>query len=223
MSVVATGMGIPMMDFVVRECCAVTDGEMLFVRFGTCGTVDGDLPIGRVCVSSEGSVLCRRNEDAWLPGSSEPPYVFSKTVAADKELSDALFAQMQKSVGHDKVVHGLNCTADSFYSSQGRLTADFEDRNEDVIESVRKHFPACKTLEMETFQLFHLAHCSRSHRIRASAACIVLANRVNNTFLGHDDKRHLEQEGGRAVLEALISVPLTRVMDTPECAWKKKN
>ena len=33
-SVVATGMGMAMMDFVVRECRAVVDGQMAICRLG---------------------------------------------------------------------------------------------------------------------------------------------------------------------------------------------
>ena len=36
-SVVATGMGMAMMDFVVRECRAVVDGQMAICRLGGAG------------------------------------------------------------------------------------------------------------------------------------------------------------------------------------------
>jgi hypothetical protein len=62
-----------------------------------------------------------------------------------------------------RVVPCLNATADSFYSSQGRTDANFDDRNETLIDEIIAKFPAATTLEMETFQLCALSdpfHCS---------------------------------------------------------------
>lgn len=84
----------------------------------------------------------------------------------------------------------------------------FEDRNEDLMTQIKLAHPLVKTLEMETFQLFHLAQCSEKKRIRASAACIVLANRVSNEFLSADDKHYLERTAGKAILEAITDVEL---------------
>ncbi len=52
-----------------------------------------------------------------------------------------------------RVVPCLNATADSFYSSQGRTDANFDDRNETLIDEIIGKFPTATTLEMETFQL----------------------------------------------------------------------
>lgn len=74
-SVIATGMGLAMADFMLREVAAVVSGPIAVVRFGTCGTLDPTLPVGSMCISSA-SVCCRRNEDAWNPNSKEPRFVF---------------------------------------------------------------------------------------------------------------------------------------------------
>jgi len=50
-SVVAIGMGIPMMDFFVRESRAVIDGPMAVIRFGTCGGLSKLAPTGSIVVS----------------------------------------------------------------------------------------------------------------------------------------------------------------------------
>ena len=72
-SVVATGMGAPMMDFVVRECRACVDPErqMAFARLGTCGLLRPDLPVGAMVVASPGAVFVRRNPDAWAEEEEE--------------------------------------------------------------------------------------------------------------------------------------------------------
>ena len=62
-SVVATGMGGPMMDFVVRETRAVTAGPMSFVRLGSCGGVSEAAAPGVVVANTPGSVAVSRNLD----------------------------------------------------------------------------------------------------------------------------------------------------------------
>jgi uridine phosphorylase len=58
-SIVSTGMGTPMMDFVVRETRAVVDGSMAIIRLGTCGLLDATTPVGTLVVASQGSVSSR--------------------------------------------------------------------------------------------------------------------------------------------------------------------
>ena len=63
MSVVATGMGFPMMDFMVREVLATlpADAGALLVRFGTCGSVHEDVPEATFVVA-DGSTFDDRNK-----------------------------------------------------------------------------------------------------------------------------------------------------------------
>jgi uridine phosphorylase len=208
-SVVATGMGVAMMDFMVREVAAVTPGPMVVVRFGTCGTLDAGLPVGSLCLAS-GAVMCRRNEDAWATGSAEAPYTVSKrAVAGDARLLKRLHERVRGAVDvKHALVEGLNCTADSFYSTQGRLGTHFDDRNAELFRFLVAQHAQLKTLEMETFQLFHLAECSKERRIHAAALCIVLANRSSNDFLTVESKHYLEQTAGRAILEAIVDFKL---------------
>ncbi len=59
----ATGMGVAMIDFLVREALAVLDGTLLIVRFGTCGTPVASLPIGKVAVAT--GVATQRGQSEW--------------------------------------------------------------------------------------------------------------------------------------------------------------
>jgi uridine phosphorylase len=59
------------------------------------------------------------------------------------------------------VVEGMNASADSFFSSQGRMDPNFEDRNDGVLDLLLESQPSVSSLEMENFHLFHLAQCSR--------------------------------------------------------------
>jgi uridine phosphorylase len=59
---------------------------------------------------------------------------------------------------------------------------------------------------MESFQLLHLAACSKGS-IRAFSAAIVCANRLSTHVITMDALHELETEGGRAILKALATVP----------------
>jgi len=61
---------------------------------------------------------------------------------------------MRKLLGDENVHVGMNATGDSFYGSQGRVTKHFDDRNENLIDNVKKKYPELLTLEMETLSLF---------------------------------------------------------------------
>lgn len=64
------------------------------------------------------SKLCRRDPDAFVPGSTVKPYLFTQAIQPDAALSSMLHQQCVAVVGADKALQGFNVTADSFYSSQ---------------------------------------------------------------------------------------------------------
>lgn len=209
-TVIATGMGIAMIDFVVRELRAVVDASpanpMYIIRLGTCGTVSSEIPVGSVAVASKGSICVRRNPDAFESSSTDEPYIFNRPVACDEQISKAIFEEYAADANiKDRVVPCMNCTADSFYSSQGRSDNHFDDRNQTLIDAVVAKYPDVATLEMETFHLFDLARCALpAGTIRASASTIILAQRRSNVFIDPATYEMLEAACGRAVLKALV-------------------
>ena len=216
-TILTTGMGFPMMDFVVRECRAVVEGPMAFVRLGTCGAVDSKIDIGSICVAKE-STFIRRNPDAWTkPNENIPRYNFAFRVPASSNLHQLYCEKLRQNIKEHPVVETLNATCDSFYSSQGRITEGFQDQNENVISDYQAQFPDAGTLEMETFHLLDLARCAKD--ITAAAAMIVLAQRKSNDFLPTETTHILERQGGAAALETLAEFPLENTMDTPDCVW----
>lgn len=110
-------------------------------RFGSCGGLS-DTKAGDVAVATEGCISIYRNPAHWTTGEGEP-YVITPPVPADSQLTelvrrpatpplcllvhsnDAAVACMQldervtKAVGADRVVRGINVSADTFYGSQG--------------------------------------------------------------------------------------------------------
>ncbi|KAE8880549.1 hypothetical protein PF005_g24707 [Phytophthora fragariae] len=222
-SIIATGMGVPNMDFVVRETRAVVEGPMIIIRFGTCGTVREEVTPGSVVVSGKGSVMMTRNPNAFFPDVvGEDCYRVSRVMPASLALSKALVASMESKLGglrtepavaassdRDRlgVFDGLNATACSFYSSQGRLDSAFDDRNEHLVEDLTKTQPDLHTVEMETFHLLDLAQRSRGS-IQATAAVLVVANRITGQVAGSDVLKTLESYWGLVILDTLADAPL---------------
>jgi uridine phosphorylase len=206
-SIVGTGMGIAMIDFSIREIRALfpEDEQIAFIRVGTCGTPHPDIPAGTVIVN-DSSILISRNPDAFRKGSNEEPYRLSKPVKSDPVLTNKLKEKISAIIGSENVRTGLNATADSFYSSQGRIDTNFDDRNKELIE---KNLSQCDvySLEMETFHLFDMAEVSKG-TIIASSALIVLAQRTTGYFIDLSLKQQREKEAGKAALDAIIEVKL---------------
>jgi uridine phosphorylase len=184
-SVVAIGMGAANMDFLVREGRECVDGDMAMIRFGSCGGLIDDLPVGSLVVP-QASVAITRNLDfnflePATPTSHIEAYHVSKPVAADENLHKLLLETLvaHKSEGVPASIKGdcVNATADSFYSSQGRITS-FPDHNHHLVESLLQRVDKIASLEMETFNLFHLAAMYRPVRIPDS-----LRQAPNSPFL----------------------------------------
>lgn len=193
-SIVATGMGAPMMDFLVREARAVTAGAMVVARLGTCGSVGVDPNV--VVANTEGSVWISRNSDAFFR-DDESPYLVSKPVKPDEGLARALSTALEKHVG--SVKEGLNASTDSFYCSQGRIDPNFEDKNVNFLDMVPKEVIS---MDMESFQLLHLAKSCKLP-IAAATGAIVCADRVSGRVIAAEDLHATEALCGKAVLEAV--------------------
>ncbi len=215
-SVVATGMGLPMVDMMTREIAACVEGPMLFCRLGTCGTPLARVKVGSMCVAEE-AVLLTRNYDAFGAASESKKqlgvyYTMSKPFRADAALTANLAAALKKEIKDFPVVVGQGATCCSFYSSQGRTNADFDDKNETLIDELITARPNTVCIEMETGHLYHLAGCSTGRDIRASACAIAIAQRKSNDFLPKDKIKAMERAGAIGVLEALIATPLSKAV-----------
>ncbi|KGG51906.1 uridine phosphorylase [Mitosporidium daphniae] len=214
-SIVSIGMGLPMMDFMLREARTIVDGPMAVIRFGTCGSLNAEDEIGSICVSTA-SCLVSRNPNYFIAKRSSAssktttPYAVSELEQSDTSLTSLLLSSLseEKEV---VAVSGINATADSFYSSQGRRVGDpasntlyFVDENEELIDSLTRSTHPVRTLEMETFQLLHLANCASTTKIHATAMVMIVANRPKNLFAFSDERKELlERIAGRCALQAL--------------------
>jgi len=140
--------------------------------------------------------------------AAEAAYRIAKVAPADAALSSLVKSSLDKYVGEESILTGINVTAESFYSSQGRIDDRFEDQNQDLFDALHTAYGQdAKTMEMESFTLLHLARCCSSP-ILASAAAIVVANRKNSAVIEGAVLERAETMGGKAVLEAVATLAL---------------
>jgi len=234
-TIVTSLMGFANMDFTVRELRHVISGPMAIVRVGTCGTPDPQIPVGDIIVPDKFRSV-HRDPDCFGDDSDSPmtedelarAYVVSKPMEPCADLAQLLREQIRAT---GRTVHagtGLACC--SFYSSQGRISQDFRDRNQGLVDHYLKTIPDFSCMEMESSHLVDLARCAAKDRpIYAAAAHIALAQRASNVMLGDDEKHEAERVVGQAALDALAAFDLpgetvdtkTGVYDIPgvSCVW----
>ena len=97
-------------------------------------------------------------------------------------------------------------------AAQGRHDAHFDDRNGELVATLQAQHPGLCSMEMESFQLLHLAACSSggSKSIRACTAAIVAANRDSGAVITTELLHDTERVGGGAVLKALAAFDLSK-------------
>lgn len=164
LSIVATGMGYPMIDFVVREIKHVVEGPLAMIRLGTCGVIHPDYDAGQILVATKGSTFIQTNHSEIIKGNAKKAYSIADPVRSDIPLSSLLVCNLRDTVGKDRVKQVMNCSADSFYCSEGRIDPNFIDLNDTLIDDLREKYPEVVSLEMESFGLLSLAtkdmHCT---------------------------------------------------------------
>ncbi|CAG8608800.1 6077_t:CDS:2 [Ambispora leptoticha] len=215
-SIVSIGMGLAMMDFFVREVRAVVDGPLIIIRFGSCGSI-GPATTGSIMVPHSAFAVLR-NYDYFADDaeSNSKPYNITELFYADPDLCSK--KELLQYIPQSELHTGLNGSCDSFYSSQGRLDNNFLDANHNLIEQILVKYPDTRTLEMETFMLFHMAKVStplpikksqaNNKSIRVAAMMMVLSNRKTNEVVESERVAYLEEMSGKALLNVLSKVEL---------------
>lgn len=198
-SVIATGIGTDNIDIVINELDALvnvdlknrvakkTHQKLQFIRLGTCGSIQEDVPADKIVLSThafgldgllhyydyqhsavETSIRKAFFEQTNWPEEIPRPYLTS----ASTELIE-LFQEGN--------VKGITLTAPGFYAPQGRAIR-LKPRVEDMNESLRKfNFEGKRVVnyEMETSALYGL---SKLLGHNACTLCAVVANRHANSF-----------------------------------------
>lgn len=170
-------MGFPLVDFFVREVRAIVTGELIIVRMGSCGSLTEDCPIGSLVVPKS-SYGIWRNCDYFHPevtreqrekGEIEP-YIITRPLDCDHQVHDQLLKSLNQEIPQvdEKVFGGkkvlalgniTNASADSFYSSQGRISSHFLDANSNLIDVLQERRREFSRLSSGTFVYFSLSFC----------------------------------------------------------------
>ncbi|CAG8622018.1 9788_t:CDS:2, partial [Scutellospora calospora] len=187
-SIVSIMMGCMMMDFFIREVRQIITGEIIIIRFGSCGSI-GTPTIGNILVPY-GAFSVTRNYDYFIHGIDtndampivDSPYYISKVVYADEELSYLLQSELSAAFYPSLIYTCLSACSDSFYSSQGRVDPYFLDDNQELIPTIFEKYDDAHIVDMQSFMLFHLANtCRYASHLRDQEKSRNIRNSIINT------------------------------------------
>jgi uridine phosphorylase len=175
-SVASTGIGSPSAAIAVEELARV--GAETLVRVGSCGTIQPEVEIGDLVITS-GAVRQEGTSDEYV----RPDY----PAVADDRVVGALVAAAEE-LGHDYHV-GVTASTDSFYAGQGREGfGGFHAAGSDaLVEELRE--AGVLNFEMEASALLTLAAL---YGLRAGAVCTVYADRTTGEFRVEGERRAAE-------------------------------
>lgn len=214
---------------------------------GSCGSLNPDVGVGST-VAPAAACAVTSNYDYFTQNDYEgEPYLISKPVNADRELHQALFDTVKQahdfnyndSIKEDVPLclgNIVNASADSFYSSQGRIDPSFPDTNSTLLQSIIDQVPNVTTLEMETHQLYFLAHIANKRKvindestlqvapachgkIRAAAVQMVFAARASRAFISPAQVKQLQTWVGRACLDTLATFDIPHQSTQKNGIW----
>lgn len=184
-TVMSTGIGPDNIEIAMVELLQVTQNPS-FIRVGTCGTLQPNMPLGDFVIST-GAVRLENTSLYFVPEGY--PSV------ANYELNLALMAVCDK---YNKPFHmGLTAAASGFYGSQGREIPGIPLRYPNLPEDLAKINVV--NMEMESSALFTLANLKN---LRASMICLNIINRVENKFIDFEQKAQGELDGLQMAMEA---------------------
>jgi uridine phosphorylase len=145
-TIMSIGMGMPMMDFMIRESVIVVKGALCIIRIGTCGTPNDDVKIGTVTIAQDSLCIQTNFENFHGDNTEGEYYKFSPSISANEDLVNNLKLNLDEQ--GVETVSGLDVTTDSFYSSQGRRGEFFNDHNQDLITTIMRKYPSTISIQM---------------------------------------------------------------------------
>lgn len=200
-TVLSTGMGTDNIDIVVNELDAVANIDfktrtpnekhrsLNLIRLGTCGALQPEIGVGdsyvasRYAIGFDGQAYFYKNQDQVVDKPMTEAFIRYINYPADLprpyivESSNELFDRL--SAGYHK---GITATAPGFYGPQGRsirLKLAYPQINDNIKGFEYNGWKICN-YEMESSAIFSLG---RMLGHNCMTICVVLANRVNKTFV----------------------------------------
>lgn len=200
-SVVGTGMGFLMVDLLAVQARAIVDGPIYMIRFGTCGSLSADVPVGCFALTDKAYAVQQNYE-------ADPfPFSITKTpIDMDKTLTDLIYKEFTATIPQYKTAIGPDFSADTFYGSQGRKDDNFINNNEKVIEKILELEPRALNFEMETYVLAFLGNRFPNSQLKVAAICITLAQRTSGDFLSNEVKYQMEVDAIIPLMKVLSQI-----------------
>jgi uridine phosphorylase len=186
-SVVSTGIGTDNVEITVAEILAITD-RPTFVRVGSCGTLQPEVALGDLIIST-GAVRLEATT-SYFVHDGYPAVADYEAVAALIEAGHRL--------GHRTHV-GVTATAPGFFGAQGRPIPQLPIRYPDLAEEMARQ--RVLNFEMEASALMVLATLAGC---RAGVVCAVYAQRTTGAFVEGAAKDQAESDCVETGLEALL-------------------
>ncbi|MFK8287824.1 nucleoside phosphorylase [Capnocytophaga canimorsus] len=209
LSVLSTGIGPDNIDIAINEIDALFNIDMAtrqpkeqqtslnFIRFGTSGSLQADIPVDSIVLSTHGLGL-----DNMLHSYKDAPK------AREIELEEAFIAHTQwdlqkgrpyivgcgaslrEKLVSDHIFEGITGTAPGFYGPQGRVLrlAVQDAQLNDKLHSFKYKNFRMTNLEMETSAIYGLSRLLGHQAVSLNA---IIANRANGTFT-KDTKQAVE-------------------------------
>ena len=185
-SVVSTGIGTDNVEIVVAEILAITE-RPTFIRVGSCGTLQPEIGLGDLIISS-GAVRLEATTSFFVHDGYP--------AIADYEAIVAL-VEAAAGLGHRAHV-GVTATAPGFFGAQGRPIPQLPIRYPDLAEEMARQ--RVLNFEMEASALLVLAHLAGS---RAGVVCAVYAQRTTGDFVTDEVRDRAEAACVETGLEGL--------------------
>ena len=198
-SVISTGIGPDNIDIVINELDALFNIDLItrqpktqitslnFIRIGTSGSLQKDIPVDAFVLSSHGldlngmlhfyqinPVSNPDVEDAFIKQTNWYANKARPIIIKNSEI-------LQKKLDSGTVFKGMTATAGGFYGPQGRvLRLPVQDPNlNHIMDTFNFNGLRITNLEMETSAIYGLSKLLGHHAVSLNA---IIANRANGTF-----------------------------------------
>jgi uridine phosphorylase len=200
-SVIGTGIGQDNTEiFFVEALQLFTETRPTMIRVGSCGSLQADVSVGDLVISS-GAVRLE-NTSTYFVDEGYPAVAHHESVLALIAAADQL----------DFFYHlGLTASASGFFGAQGRAVGGLKPRDPGVTERLAAW--NVLNMEMECSTLFTLGNLTG---VRTGSVYAVYSNRVKGEWIDDSQRSTADEAAERVGLEA---VRLLATMD----AWKAKH
>ncbi|WP_242206565.1 nucleoside phosphorylase [Aestuariivivens insulae] len=199
LSVVSTGIGPDNIDIVLNELDALANIDfetrtpksnltsLNFIRIGTSGTLQNDIPLDAFVLSTHGldlngmlhnyqldNITSPDIEQAFIEHTKWPSF-------KSKPLIITCSPVLEKHFSNHHIYHGMTVTASGFYGPQGRVLRLALQDNElnSKIETFNYQDVRATNLEMETSAIYGLAKLMGHHALSLNA---IISNRSHGSF-----------------------------------------